>query len=201
MIILGLTGSIGMGKSTAAKMLYLLGVPVHSSDSAIHRALEPRGEAFETIARTFPECWNSKTHTINRAILGDIVFKDAEKKQKLERILHPIAQVSQQRFVADMRRMGKKIVCLDIPLLFETGAETRVDCVICVTAPYDIQKRRVLSRPNMTMDKFLAILNAQMPDIQKQALSDYVVPTGRGYAVTFQGLRKILQDIRKKHYA
>lgn len=195
MIILGLTGSIGMGKSTAARMLKDMGVPVFDSDEEVHKALSPAGAGFEEVAVTFPESWDKKTGTINRKILGGIVFENAAKRKQLEDILHPIVQAGQRKFILSMRRMGQKIVALDIPLLFETGAETRVDYTICVTAPYDIQKRRVLARPNMDEAKFLKILAQQMPDAQKQARADFVVQTGQGLTHTQRQLQNILKQV------
>lgn len=193
MIVLGLTGSIGMGKSTAASMLKILGVPVHDSDRAVHAALAPKGAAFEEVAVTFPGAWDKKSRTIDRKALGDIVFHDKAQRKKLEAILHPIAAASQKKFIMDMRSKGKRAVVLEIPLLFETGAEARVDYTICVTAPAAIQRRRVLARKNMTEEKFRNIVANQMPDAEKQARSDFTVQTGMGYATTFRELRKILK--------
>lgn len=193
MIVFGLTGSIGMGKSTAASMLKKLGVPVHDSDQAVHAALKPRGAAFEEVAVTFPAAWDKKNRVIDRKALGDIVFHDKAQMRKLESILHPIAAASQKKFIMQMRAKGKKAVALEIPLLFETGAESRVDYTICVTAPHAIQRRRVLARKNMTEEKFRSILSSQMPDAQKQSLSDFIVQTGMGYGTTYRELRKILK--------
>lgn len=199
MIVLGLTGSIGMGKSRAALMLKFLGVPAHDSDSAVHKALTPKGDAFEEVAVTFPDAWDKKKHVIDRKKLGQIVFNDEAALKKLEAILHPIAQKSQSEFIQAMKRAGKKIVVLDIPLLFETGAEKRVDYTLTVTAPANIQRRRVLERAGMSIEKFEKILARQMPDSQKQALSDFVVQTGLGYAHTFRQLKNIIREVSKKH--
>ena len=196
MIVLGLTGSIGMGKSKAAKMLKLLRVPVHNSDHAVHYALSPKGSAFEQVAVMFPAAWDKKNRVIDRKILGQIVFNGEAELKKLESVLHPIAQKSQGDFVRAMKARGRKIVALEIPLLFETGAEKRVDYTITVTAPPAVQRRRVLSRPNMTEEKFQKILVRQMPDLEKRARSDFVVPTGLGYAATFRALRKIMRDVK-----
>ena len=193
MIVFGLTGSIGMGKSTAASMLKKLGVPVHDSDQAVHAALKPRGAAFEEVAVTFPAAWDKKNRIIDRKALGDIVFHDKAQMKKLESILHPIAAASQKKFIMQMHGKGKKAVALEIPLLFETGAESRVDYTICVTAPHTIQRRRVLARKNMTEEKFRSIVSSQMPDAQKQSLSDFIVQTGMGYGTTYRELRKILK--------
>lgn len=193
MIVFGLTGSIGMGKSTAARMLKMLGVPVHDSDRAVHAALKPRGVAFEEVAVTFPGAWDKKSRIIDRKALGDIVFHDKAQMKKLEAILHPIAAASQKKFIMEMRMKGKRAVALEIPLLFETGAEARVDYTICVTAPPIIQRRRVMARKNMTEEKFRNIVASQMPDAEKQARADFVVQTGMGYGTTFRELRKVLK--------
>lgn len=193
MIVFGLTGSIGMGKSTVARMLKMLGVPVHDSDRAVHAALKPRGVAFEEVAVTFPGAWDKKNRAIDRKALGDIVFHDKEQMKKLEGILHPIAAASQKKFIMEMRMKGKRAVALEIPLLFETGAEARVDYTICVTAPPIIQRRRVMARKNMTEEKFRNIVASQMPDAEKQARADFVVQTGMGYGTTFRELRKVLK--------
>ena len=193
MIVYGLTGSIGMGKSTAAKMLKLMGVPVHDSDHAVHAALGPKGGAFEEVAVTFPGAWDKKNRLIDRNKLGDIVFHDKAELKKLEAILHPLAAASQKKFLQSMKIKGKRAVALDIPLLFETGAEDRVDYTLCVSAPAIIQHRRVMARKNMTEEKFQRIVSSQMPDLQKQQRADFVVQTGLGYAATFRQLRKILK--------
>lgn len=195
MIVLGLTGSIGMGKSATARLFKKLGVPVFDSDADVHKALSPEGAAFEEVAVTFPESWDKKTATINRKVLGGIVFNDAKKRKELEGILHPVVQAGQKKFIAAMKRMGKKIVVLDIPLLFETGAEKRVDYTIVVTAPYSIQRRRVLARVGMDEARFLKILEMQMPDAEKQARADFIVQTGQGYAHTHRQLQKILKEV------
>lgn len=195
MIVIGLTGSIGMGKTTAANMLTRLGCPVHDSDAAVHAALAPGGAGFEETAVTFPECWDKRKHVIRRDVLAEIVFADTDKKAELEEILHPIVRREQRSFLKKQKTMGRKIVALDIPLLFETGAENHMDWTICVTAPYFMQRRRVLSRPGMDEDRFYAIINAQMPDVEKRARADFIVHTGLGYAHTFESLKNILKEI------
>lgn len=196
MIVLGLTGSIGMGKTTAAKMLSQLGCAIHDSDKAVSYALSPNGKAFEEVAVTFPDAWDKKRHIIKKAILADIIFNDDNEKRKLEEILHPIVQQSQQDFIQKQTRLERDFVVLDIPLLFETGAQSRVDYTICVSAPYHIQRRRVLSRAGMSEEKFESILNSQMPDNQKTMLADFVVQTGLGMAHSYRQLEKIIKEIR-----
>lgn len=193
MIVLGLTGSIGMGKSGAAKMLRRLGVPVHDSDKAVHDAILPKGPAFHDVAALFPSVVSQGK--IDRKKLGAIVFADKAALKRLEKILHPAAQKSQTKFLRAMRARGKKIVCLEIPLLFETGAEDRVDYVIVVSAPPIIQKRRVMRRSHMNEEKFKSILASQWPDAQKRAHADFVVDTGLGYARTHRQLAAIVKAV------
>lgn len=195
MIVLGLTGSIGMGKSTAAKMFRRMGVPVHDSDKAVHEALLAKGAAYDVVAALFPS--TKGREGIDRKKLGSIVFADKAALKRLEAVLHPAAQESQQKFTRAMQAKGKKIVVLEIPLLFETGAEERVDYTITVTSPPAIQKRRVLARKNMSEEKFKSILASQIPDAEKQALSDFVVDTGLGFARTYRQLKQIVDFVRK----
>lgn len=198
MIILGLTGSIGMGKSTAARMLAQMGCAVHDSDATVREALEPTGAAFEEVAVTFPDCWDKKNHLIKRDVLAKIIFADSDKKQELENILHPLVRVNQKNFIQKQKRLGRKFTVLDIPLLFETGAENRVDYTIVVSAPFHIQRRRVLARPMMSEEKFQAILNSQMSDREKCARADFVVHTGLGLAYTYRTLSHILQTVKER---
>lgn len=197
MIVLGLTGSIGMGKSTAAQMLRDLGVPVHDSDAAIHQALAPNGAGVDAVANAFPEALDRANHAINRKTLGNIIFYDPDKKQQLEDILHPLARASQQEFLIENRKLGKPIIALDIPLLYETGAERRVDKVIVVTCPAFIQRRRVLSRQGMTAEKFQAVLASQMPDAEKKRRADFIVQTGLGRVYSRYRLKQILRHLQK----
>lgn len=199
MIVLGLTGSIGMGKSTAAKMLRMMGVPVQDSDKAVHDALKKGGAAFDAVSKLFPKAITKGD--IDRKKLGAIVFSDKAELKKLESILHPVAREKQLDFIRAMRTKGKKIVVLEIPLLFETGADERVDAIITVSAPPTIQKRRVMKRPNMTEEKFKSILDSQIPDAEKRARSDFVVDTGMGAAWTFRQLKNIVMEIRETMHA
>ena len=195
MKVLGLTGSIGMGKSTVATMLAREGVPVHDSDQSARDALSPSSPIFDAVIKIFPEAYSKKQKVIDRKKLGDIVFNDPEKKAVLESYVHPFVQAKQHQFIKSQQQLGRQIVALDIPLLFETGADQRVDVVIVVTAPFFIQSQRVLARPNMTVDKFNAILCGQMPDIQKQSLADYVVQTGLGRSRTHRQIKQILKGL------
>lgn len=198
MIVLGLTGSIGMGKSTAANLLRQLGIPVHESDTAVHELLGSGGAAVESVRAAFPKVFDNKNNEIDRKMLGNIVFHDDEARIRLEGILHPLVRESQEIFKRQARNGNADIVALDIPLLFETGAENRVDYTIVVTAPFFVQRERVLARPHMDEEKFHAILEKQMPDAEKQARADFVVHTGLGMAHTMQELKKVLREVRTK---
>lgn len=195
MIIIGLTGSIGMGKSTAAKMLKKMGGAVHDADASVKQALNPYGKGFESVALAFPQAWDKKKHLIKKDVLADIIFNDDKAKKRLESLLHPIVKEEEHQFIKEQKLLGRKFCVLDIPLLYETGADERVDKVIVVTAPDFIQKQRVLSRPNMTRQKFERIKASQMSDEIKTALADFTVQTGLGKAYTFYQLKKIIRKI------
>lgn len=193
MIIIGLTGSIGMGKSLTAAMLRRLGGAVHSADAVVHRVLAAGGDAVPAVAAQFPQA--HVQHAIDRKILGSLVFGQPEKLRRLEAILHPIVRQAEQEKIAQARAAGKKFIVLDIPLLFETGAEQRCDATISVTAPASVQRRRVLARPDMTPGKFAQILAAQMPDAEKRHRATYVVHTGYGRCAAWLQLKWILLRI------
>ena len=196
MIVLGLTGSLGMGKSTAAAMFRKLGVPVHDSDAAVHRLLAPKGDAVAAVAKAFPQA-RAENGGVDRAVLGRRVFADPRALARLERILHPLVRRSQERFLKDARARRLPLVVLDVPLLFETGGETRCDKVVVVSAPAAVQRVRVMARPGMTEERFRAILKKQMPDHEKRRRADYVVPSGQGRAVTFRRLKRIVRELRR----
>ncbi|HPQ50055.1 MAG TPA: dephospho-CoA kinase [Alphaproteobacteria bacterium] len=197
MKIVGLTGSIGMGKSVAAAMLQQMGIPVFDSDRSAHEFLSPNGAAFEQVALEFPECWDKKKHIIDRKKLGQIIFNDPWQRQKLESIVHPLVWWKQKEFLKAAKSRGSKIAVLDIPLLFETGAEKKCDAVLCVDAPYFIQRQRVLGRPDMNEDKFYAILSQQMPQIEKLQRADIIIKTGLGRADTYRQLKTAVSQIIK----
>lgn len=197
MIIIGLTGSIGMGKSTVAGMFYERGVPIHDADRAVHNAMAPGGPAVQDIAEAFPDAvdiLNGKT-VINRQKLGATVFGNTDKINRLEGILHPYARASADRFVKECREKGHQCALLDIPLLFETGAESRVDVTICVSAAADVQKARVLKRPGMTEDKLDHILARQMPDAEKRRRADFIIHTDTSLSETTAQVDDILEKI------
>ncbi|MEQ8967636.1 MAG: dephospho-CoA kinase [Azospirillaceae bacterium] len=186
MIVLGLTGSIGMGKTTAAGLLRRLGVPVHDADAAVHRLTARHGAALPAIALAFPGV--VADGRLDRRALGARVFGDPAELARLEAILHPLVQTSSRAFLKRCAFAGRRVAALDIPLLFETGAEARCDLVVVVSAPALIQRQRVLSRPGMTPEAFAAVLARQMPDREKRRRADRVVPTGLGLRPTLQGL-------------
>ncbi|UVK55995.1 dephospho-CoA kinase [Mesorhizobium sp. AR02] len=176
MIVLGLTGSIGMGKSTTAKMFAEAGVPVHDSDEAVHRLYS--GVAAPLVEAAFPG--TTVAGVVDRAKLSARVLGDAAALKRLEAIIHPLVRADADAFLARHRTGGESIAVLDIPLLFETGGRGRVDKVVVVTAPAEIQRQRVLARPGMTEEKLAAILAKQVPDEEKRRLADFVVDTGQG---------------------
>lgn len=205
MIILGLTGSIGMGKSTIATMLKSLNIPVHDADACVHDLLSVKNPASLAVAVAFPyyefpDLYERKTKAIKRKELGALVFHDDEKRARLEGILHPLVRKSQADFIRAAALMRREIICLDIPLLFETGAQTRVDYTLCITAPAFIQRARVMARPNMNEGKFAAILSRQMQDGEKRARADFVIRNGLNRAHTMKELKTVLQEIRERHY-
>ena len=193
MIVLGLTGSVGMGKSTAAAMLRRLRVPVHDSDAEVHRLLGPHGRAVAAVSEAFPSARNDDR--IDRPTLGRLVFGNSAALKRLEAILHPQVRAAQARFLAACRRRRVPVVVLDIPLLFETAGERRLDGVIVVSAPASLQHARVLRRPGMTEARLAAILAQQMPDAEKRRRARWVVPTGLGRALTLRRLRAILREV------
>ncbi|GAA2838813.1 dephospho-CoA kinase [Aminobacter aminovorans] len=176
MIVLGLTGSIGMGKSTTAKMFVEAGVPVHDSDEAVHRLYA--GQAAPLIESAFPG--TVRDGVVDRIELSRHVLGDTAALKKLESIIHPLVRADANAFLERSRAAGAPIAVLDIPLLFETNGRGRVDAVVVVTAPADVQRERVLARPGMTEQKFEAILAKQLPDAEKRKLADYIVDTGNG---------------------
>jgi len=194
-IVLGLTGSIGMGKSTAAMTLRRLGVPLFDADRAVHRLLAPRGSAVELVAALFPGVRAAKGG-IDRSLLGRHVFADPEALLRLERIIHPMVEALEKRFLAFARARREPIVVLDIPLLFESGSECRCDYVLVVSAPLLVQRQRVLRRRGMTDERFAAILSNQMPDSEKRRRADFVVSTGLSRGLSLRRLRAIVSLLR-----
>lgn len=194
-IVLGLTGSVGMGKSTAARMLRRLGVPVHDADAAVHAMMGRGGSAVPAIAQEFPEV--VVDGAVDRRALGWRVFHDTAALRRLEAILHPRTRAVAHRFIQRHRRARTPIVVLDIPLLFETRGETLCDAVAVVSAPQFVQTARVLRRPGMTRATLERIRSRQMHDARKRRLADFVVETGLGKGPTLRRLRQILKILRQ----
>lgn len=191
MIKLGLTGSIGMGKSTTTQLFAEKGVPVYDADATVHQLYQ--SEAVPLIAAAFPEAVIDGQ--IDRKILSASVLGKPDQLKKLETIVHPLVHAKEQQFLRDAEAKGAKLVILDIPLLFETGGTGRVDKILVVSAPYDIQRQRVLERENMTEEKFQSILARQMPDVDKRAKADFIVDTGRDKDFARQQVSDILEKL------
>jgi dephospho-CoA kinase len=191
MFILGLTGSLGMGKSATARFFAEQGVPVHDADAVVHRLYE--GEAAAAIEAAFPG--TTAGGKVDRDKLAARVLDDGAALKRLEAIVHPLVQEAERRLLAEAEARGEKVVVLDIPLLFETGGEKRVDAVVVVTAPPEVQRSRVLERPGMTVGKLEAILAKQMPDEEKRRRADFVVDTSRGFEAARADVRAILDAV------
>ncbi|WP_201862587.1 dephospho-CoA kinase [Microvirga soli] len=184
--VIGLTGSIGMGKSATADLFRTLGVPVHDADATVHRLY--RGRAVPLIGKAFPG--TVADGAVDRTKLGAAVLNSPERMKQLEAIVHPLVREEEENFLA--RVSASPIAVLDIPLLFETGGETRCDTVLVVTAPAEVQRERVLARPGMTAEKFSAILAKQMPDAEKRRRAHFLVDTSRGFSSAEVQVRSIL---------
>jgi len=193
MIVIGLTGGIGMGKSTVAAQLAALGAKICNADAIVHKLLAKGGAAVEEVGKSFPGA--VKNGAVDRGGLSELVFKDKGKLKLLERILHPLVVAEENRFIGKERRLGAKIVVLDIPLLFETQGEERCDMVIVAGAPPFIQKQRVMKRPNMTEQKFKAIVRSQMPEYEKRNRADRVIQTGLGKGHSFKNVALLVRGI------
>jgi dephospho-CoA kinase len=192
-VIIGLTGGIGMGKSTAAKILNGFGLPVYYADKAVHDLLMKGGKGVKPVAKLFPEAL--KRGAIDRTIIGQSVFHNPAKLKQLEKILHPMVQKIERAFIAKAKKQRAAAVVLEIPLLFETGADKRCDIVICVAAPKQVQRARVLKRKHMTPARFKAIVKLQMPDSEKRKRADYVARTGKSYSDTKRQLKSIISKL------
>lgn len=191
MIVLGLTGSIGMGKSTTAQMFRDQGVPVHDSDEAVHRLYA--GAAAPLVEEVFPG--TATKGIVDRAELGRRVIGDASALKQLEAIVHPLVRADADAFLARGKAAGAPLVVLDIPLLFETKGEGRVDRIAVVTARPEVQRERVLARPGMTAEKFEAILAKQVPDAEKRLRADFVIDTGHGMEAARQAVAGIIHRL------
>lgn len=193
MFILGLTGSVGMGKSVTARFFAEEGVPVHDADAVVHRLYE--GDAVAAIEAAFPG--TTAAGKVDRTRLAARVLGDDAALKRLEAIVHPLVQEAERRLLAEAEARGDKVVVLDIPLLFETGADERVDAVVVVSAPIEIQRARVLERPGMTAEKLEAILAKQVPDPEKRRRADFVVDTSKGFEAARAEVRAILAAVAR----
>jgi dephospho-CoA kinase len=191
MFILGLTGSLGMGKSTTARFFAEQGVPVHDADAVVHDLYE--GKAVAAIETAFPG--TTAGGKVDRTKLAARVLGDAAALKRLEAIVHPLVQEAERRLLAEAQARGEKVAVLDIPLLFESGGDRRVDAVVVVSAPPEVQHARVLQRPGMTMEKLEAILAKQMPDAEKRRRADFIVDTSQGLDLARAQVRAILAAI------
>ena len=199
MIIVGLTGSIGMGKSTVAAMFEDLGAAIWNADDAVHRLYAKDGAAVEPINNAFPEAITGDA--VDRDRLSEIVLKDPVALRKLEAIVHPLVAADRVSFLEQAKAQSAEIALMDIPLLFETGQADSFDVVVVVSAAEDVQRKRVLERPGMTVEKLDAILKRQMPDAEKRARADYVIPTDIPLEETKKSVRDVYRLITEQDEA
>ncbi len=192
MIKIGLTGSIGMGKSTTAAMFAEQGIPVNDADAVVHDLY--RGVAVKKIAAVFPDAVTEGV--VDRQKLAKNLAKNPAKFSVLEAIVHPLVRKREREFLQLQSRSGADMVVLDIPLLLETGAESRVDVVVVVSCDPETQRRRVLARPGMTAEKFEMILSRQVPDVEKRARADFVIDTGKGMEMAQAQVAEIIATLR-----
>ncbi len=192
MIVIGLTGGIGMGKSTVAGMFAAHGIPSFNADDAVHRLQAPHGRAIPALAAAFPGTVSNGV--LNRARLRDLVLNDDAAMRRLERIMHPLVHNEEAQFRARAFRTQRRAVLLDIPLLFETGAERRAQVTITVSAPRDVQIARV-ARRGLPVDQIEAIIARQMPDAEKRRRADYVIPTGLSKFETLRHVRRLIERL------
>ncbi|TGY89023.1 dephospho-CoA kinase [Marinicauda algicola] len=194
MIVIGLTGSIGMGKTTTAGLLAEEGAAVFDADAVVADLYASGGAAVDPVGEAFPGV--VKDGAIDRQALTQALRNDPEGFERLERIVHPMVAATREKFFADAEAAGTQFAVLDVPLLFEVGLDDQVDVVMVVTAPSDVQRARVLARPGMTADKLDAILARQLPDSEKRARADYVIDTSKGIEEARRQVRAALQDMR-----
>jgi dephospho-CoA kinase len=194
MLLVGLTGSIGMGKSATAKIFAGLGVAVYDADAAVHALYAKDGAAVEPIEAAFPGA--ARDGAIDRELLAKAVLHTPDALKRLEAIVHPLVAEAQLRFLEAAQKKGQNLVVLDIPLLFETGGAARVDVVVVASAAPEIQRRRVLERPGMTEEKLEAILSKQTPDAEKRARADFIVDTSRGLDDAKRQVASILNALK-----
>lgn len=199
MIVLGLTGSIGMGKSTTAQMFVDEGIPVWDADATVHRLYGPGGAAADGIAAIVPDAVGPEG--VDRTRLRTAILADGSILKRIEAVVHPLVGADRAAFIERMREEGHDIVVCDIPLLFEGGNEAHLDHIVVVTAPADVQRARVLDRPGMTAEAFEAILAKQVPDAVKRQKSDDLIDTSLGMDHARTRVRTILADLRERTHA
>jgi dephospho-CoA kinase len=193
MFVIGLTGSIGMGKSTTARFFADAGVPVHDADATVHRLYE--GEAAPAIEAAFPG--TTTGGKVDRAKLAARVLGDKPALRQLEAIVHPLVRKEEMQFLAEAERAGAPIAVLDIPLLFETGGQERVDAVVTVSAPLEVQRARLLERPGLTEEKLEALIANQLPDAEKRRRADFVVDSSQGFDAARSQVADILRQVAR----
>lgn len=196
MIIIGLTGSIAMGKSETAKMFAARGIPVFDSDGAVHELYGKGGAAVAAVAQLAPSA--IVNHSVDRGKLGALVQADSTLIKKIEAVVHPLVKAQQKAFLATVEAKGCDLAVLDIPLLFETGREADVDVIVVVSAGTELQRDRALNRPGMTAEKLDFILSRQLPDEQKRARADYVIDTSVSLDETARDVDRVIAAIRTK---
>lgn len=196
MIVLGLTGSIGTGKSTTAAMFRDLGVPVHDADATVHDLY--RTDAVTPVAEQFPEAL--RDGVIDRKALSAVLARFPDRFAALEAIIHPLVRAREKAFLDAQRDHGSPLVLLDIPLLYETGGKVRVDKVVVVTCDPDIQRQRVLARPGMTEEKFQLILSRQTPDAEKRRRADFLIDTGKGLEAARKQVEEIVESLKGQEH-
>jgi dephospho-CoA kinase len=192
----GLTGSIGMGKSETAKLFARLGLPVFDADAAVHALYAPGGGGAAAIRERFPQA--AGDDRVDRARLMEIVASDPRALRDLETLIHPLVREAEARFVEGARKRQDEVVILDIPLLFETGRDATMDAIVVVSAPQAVQRERVLKRPGMTAEKFEAILARQVPDVDKRAKADFIIETDKGLDHALQQVKRIAAELRRR---
>jgi dephospho-CoA kinase len=196
MLIIGLTGSIGMGKTETAKMFARHGIPVCDADATVHFLYDKGGVAVEPIRAMFPEA--VVEDRVDRDLLGKAVLGKPEAMRKLEAAVHPLVRLAQRDFLEKAAAAGATMAVIDVPLLFETGGERRVDVVVVVSAPAEMQRQRVLARPGMTVEKFELILRKQVPDAEKRARADFVVDSSKGLAHAERQVVAIIEALKHR---
>ena len=193
MLRIGITGSIGMGKSETAALFGEWGIPVYDADAAVHALYQKGGAAVEPLGEVFPDA--VREGAVDRAALSRIALADKEKMRLLEKIVHPLLKAARARFIAEAERKEVPAILFDIPLLFETGGESSLDVVIVASAPLEIQKARVLERAGMTEEKFSTLLARQMSDMEKRKKADYIVRTDKGIPDARAQVKTILRKL------